>query len=68
MSKFIEYTDAHGVRSLVSLFRISSVIDRNKSILLILDDEKINLPIAYSTFKNWIDEGESSILSAGNAL
>lgn len=68
MSKFIEYTDARGVRSLVSLCHINSVIDRNKSIIVVLGDEKVNLPIAYSTFKKWIEEAESSILSAGTAL
>lgn len=69
MTRFIEYTDKQGVKSLVNLSLVNSVIDRNKEIILSIGEGNITLAISYNTFKTWLLEGDKSpILSAGYAL
>lgn len=69
MTKFIEYTDRQGCRSLVSINLVDTVADNNKTIILSVNKESITLAIAYETFTAWIKDGDKSpILSAGTAL
>ncbi len=68
MTKFIEYTDLIGHRVLVNVNGVKEVLDRNKTIVITLDNVKVQLPIAYTTFKYWLLDKESAILEAGTAL
>lgn len=68
MTKYIEYTNKNGVRSLVNLSQVNSVIDRNKTIIVVVNDEQVELPISYDSFKAWVKDNESPILPAGAAL
>lgn len=68
MTKYIEYTNKNGVRSLVNLSQVSSVIDRNKTVIVEVGDDNIELSISYDSFKAWVKDNESPILPAGAAL
>lgn len=69
MTRFIEYVDKRGDRSLVSLNLVESITDKNKSVIISFKGERVTLAISYETFKAWISEGDKSpILAAGNAL
>lgn len=69
VTRFIEYTDKQGFRSLVNLDLVKSVVDLNKQVRIETDGECVTLSIAYETFKAWLNEGNKApILSAGSAL
>lgn len=69
MVRFIEYTDYRGRKQLVNLNRICCIVDRNKTIDIVIGDCSVQLAISYETVKAWITEGSASpILSAGSAL
>lgn len=68
MTRFIEYTDKQGCRLLVNLNLVNSVIDKNKEIIVSAGEEPVTLAISYNTFKTWIQDDKSPILSAGTVL
>lgn len=68
MCKFIEYTDKSGVRAIISLNSVERVIDNRKAIRVVLADDAVDLAISYDTFKSWLREAQSPILSGGTAL
>lgn len=68
MTKFIEFTDQDGNRTLANLNHIDTVIDESNTIVIFLNNNPIYLPVSYETFKRWINDVQSAILEAGAAL
>ncbi len=66
--KFIEFTDKDGRKMLVNLSQVERIIDRNKTIEMVMGENTYTLSLAYSTLKSWLLSNESPILQAGNAL
>lgn len=68
MTRFVEYRDKQGCRQLVNLGLVDYVIDLNKTIRVVIGEESFILPIAYTTFKEWLRNDTNPILSTGDAL